>query len=103
VLHHRVVTYLPFARFPETAEIDFTDTSLFAHLTAEHAVALSRNDLLVSIDAADEAVAEALHVPVGEKLLTVASTVFDGDDIAVAYGYSHFTPQNSEISFGLHN
>jgi GntR family transcriptional regulator len=103
VLHHHVVTYLPFARFPETAEIDLTDTSLFAHLKAAHGVTLSRNDLLVSIDSASEQVAESLHTPVGEKLLKIASTVFDSDDVAVAYGYSHFTPQNSEISFGLHS
>lgn len=103
VLHHHVVTYLPFARFPDTAEVDFTDTSLFSHLTAEHNVALSRNDLLVSISPATEDVAEALRVPTDEKLLKIASTVFDADDVAVAYGYSHFTPQNSEIAFSLHN
>lgn len=103
VLHHLVVTYLPFARFPDTMEVDFTDGSLYGHLKQAHGVALSRNDLLVSIEAAPQLVSDALDVPVGEKLLKVASTVFDADDVAVAYGTSHFTPQNSEISFGLHS
>jgi len=57
----------------------------------------------VSVEAATQQVADALDVPVGDKLLKVASTVYDVDDRAVAYGTSHFTPQNSEISFGLHS
>lgn len=101
-LHHLVVTYLPFAQFPDTSEVDFTDGSLFGYLKQEHDVTLTRNDLLVSIEAAPEFVADALGVVTGEKLLKVASTVFDTDDRPVAYGTSHFTPQNSEISFGLH-
>jgi len=102
-LHHLVVTHLPFALFPDTAEVDFTDGSLYGFLAKEHGVTLSRNDLLVSVDAASETVADSLDVPLGEKLLKIASTVYDADDNAVAYGTSHFTPQNSEISFGLHN
>ena len=102
-LHHLVVTYLPFARFPDVAEFDFTDGSLYGHLKGAHGVSLTRNDLLVSVEAATQQVADALDVPVGDKLLKVASTVYDVDDRAVAYGTSHFTPQNSEISFGLHS
>jgi len=101
-VHHVVVTYLPFALFPDTAEVDFTDGSLFGYLKAEHQTALMRNDLLVSVEAAPELVAEALGVDIGEKLLKVASTVFDSDDRPIAYGYSYFTPQNSELSFSLH-
>jgi GntR family transcriptional regulator len=101
-LHHIVVTFLPVALFPETAEIDFTDGSLYGHLKDAHGVVLQRNDLLVSIDAATEFVADQLGTDIGEKLLKIASTVFDTDGRAVAYGTSHFTPQNSEISFGLH-
>jgi len=100
-LHHLVVSYLPFGRFPETAEIDFTDDSLFGFLREQYGVELSRNDLLVSIDSATEFIADQLGTDHGEKLLKVASTVFDSDGVAVAYGTSHFTPQNSEISFGL--
>ena len=101
-VHHVVVTYLPFALFPDTAEVDFTDGSLFGYLKAEHQTALMRNDLLVSVEAAPELVAEALGVDIGEKLLKVASTVFDSADRPIAYGYSYFTPQNSELSFSLH-
>jgi len=102
-LHHLVVTYLPHAVFPDTAEVDFTDGSLFGYLAEKHSVTLVRNDLLVSVEAAPDPVAEALGVDLGEKLLKVASTVYDADERAIAYGTSHFTPQNSEISFGLHN
>jgi GntR family transcriptional regulator len=101
-LHHVTSTYLPFARFPDTAEIDFTNGSLYKYLAQEHGVSLTRNDVLVSLDSAAQAVAEPLGVPVGEKLLKLASTVYDADDRPVAYGTSHFTPQNSEIAFGLH-
>lgn len=101
-LHHLVVTWLPAARFPETATVDFTDGSLFGHLDREHGVALARQDLLVCLDAATTTLAEHLDVPVGTTLLKIASTVHDADERAVAYGTSHFTPQNSEISFGLH-
>lgn len=102
-LHHFVVTYLPFSRFPDAAEVDFTNGSLYGHLAKAHGVALSRNDLLVSVEGAPQQVADVLDVPVGDRLLKVTSTVFDGDDAAVAYGASYFTPQNSEISFGLHS
>jgi GntR family transcriptional regulator len=102
-LHHLVVTYLPCTLFPDTAEVNFTDGSLFGYLAKEHRVTLARNDLLVSVEAAPDLVADALGVPFGEKLLKVTSTVFDGDNRAIAYGTSHFTPQNSEISFGLHS
>jgi GntR family transcriptional regulator len=101
-LHHLVVTYLPFARFPTTAEVDFTDGSLFRYLKETDGIELSRNDLLVSIDSATDFIADQLGTEHGEKLLKIASTVFDADGVAVAYGTSHFTPQNSEISFGLH-
>ncbi|WP_182047277.1 GntR family transcriptional regulator [Curtobacterium sp. ME26] len=102
-LHHLVTTYLPLDRFPGAATADFADGSLYAYLRETYDVALSRNDLLVSVASADNEVAEALLVEHGEKLLRVASTVFDTDDTAVAYGVSSFTPQNSEIFFGLHN
>jgi GntR family transcriptional regulator len=102
-IHHYVVTYLPFALFPDTAETDFTDGSLFAYLTSTYDVTLERNDLLVSIGTANQDVAEHLSVDIGEKLLKVDSTVFDANDRAVAHGFSYFTPQNSEISFGLHS
>jgi len=102
-LHHFVVTYLPHSKFPDTAQIDFTDGSLFGYLTANHGVSLVRNDLLVSVEAAPDRVADALGVDSGEKLLKVASTVFGPDDQAIAYGTSHFTPQNSEISFSFHS
>lgn len=102
-LHHLVTTFLPFDRFPATATRDFTDGSLFEFLRSEHAVALGRNDLVVSISTADSVTADALVLEPGEKLLRVASTVFDHDDHAVAYGISDFTPQNSELFFGLHS
>lgn len=102
-LHHLVTTFLPFDRFPATETRDFTDGSLFEFLRSEYQVALGRNDLLVSIAAADSVTADALMLDPGEKLLRVASTVFDHDDRAVAYGISDFTPQNSELFFGLHS
>ena len=101
-LHHLVVTWLPLALFPETAEVDFTDDSLYGHLHRVHGVTLARQDLLVSLATATSVHADELDVPLGSTLLTIASTVFDGDERAVAYGTSHFTPQNSEIAFGLH-
>ena len=102
-LHHLVVTHLPFVLFPDTATVDFTNGSLFAYLGRAHGVNLTRNDLLVSVTAASEEVADALGVETGERLLTVASTVFDANDRAIAFGTSSFTPQNSELSFGLHS
>jgi GntR family transcriptional regulator len=102
-LHHVTSTYLPYALFPDTAEVDFTNGSLYKYLAEKHGVALARNDVLVSLDTATEAIAEPLGVPIGEKLLKLASTVYDTDDRAIAYGTSHFTPQNSEIAFGLHS
>ena len=101
-LHHLVHTFMPFALFPDTAEADFTDRSLYLYLAEHHGVTLHRNDLLVSIESAPTDTVEHLGVEVGEKLLKVASTVFDTDGRAIAYGTSHFTPNNSEISFGLH-
>lgn len=102
-LHHWVITYLPYKRFPDVATVDFTDGSLYGHLGREHGVELERNDLLVSIGTASASIADLFDVPVGEKLLRVDSTAFDKDEKAVAFGTSYFTPQNSEISFGLHS
>lgn len=101
-LHHLVVTWLPLTAYPTTATVDFTDGSLYKHLTEQYGLRLSRNDLLVSLDTANETVADLVDVPLGSTLLKIASTVFDADDRAVAYGTTHFTPQNSEIFFGLH-
>ncbi|TPW71575.1 GntR family transcriptional regulator [Schumannella sp. 10F1B-5-1] len=100
-LHHLAITDLPLDRFPGILEVDFTDGSLFDWLRGQ-GVKLARNEVVVSIDTADTALAEHLGVDVGEKVLRVDSTVFDADDRAVSYGTSHFTPQNSEIAFGLH-
>ncbi len=102
ILHHLVVTYLPHALFPDTAGVDFTDGSLYGYLKDTHGVVLERNDLLVSLEEANPFLADQLGIDVGHTLLKIASTVFDADDRAVAYGTSHFTPQNSEISFNLH-
>jgi len=102
-IHHLVVTFLPYALYPDTAEVDFTDGSLFSYLKETHGVELDRNDLLVSIDVASDYIAEKLGTEPGDKLLKVTSTVFDASDRAIAHGYSYFTPQNSEISFGLHS
>ncbi|MGW8431256.1 GntR family transcriptional regulator [Curtobacterium citreum] len=102
-LHHHVVTYLPEARFPATATYDFSDGSLFEYLRTEYRTTLTRNDLLVRVAPAPPDIAGALNVEPGERLLQVASTVFDTDEVAAAYGVSHFTPSNSELFFGLHN
>ncbi|MEL0626110.1 GntR family transcriptional regulator [Salinibacterium amurskyense] len=102
-LHHLAVTNLPLAQFPDILDENFTDASLFSYLSDAYGVALTRNDLLVSIKVADEFIAEHLNVEPGEHLLAVASTVFDADDRAVSYGMAYFTPQNSEIAFGLHS
>lgn len=101
-LHHHVRTWLPMALFPSAVDVDFTDGSLYGYLATEFGIELRRNDVLVSVEPAAEDVASHLHVPVGEKLLTVTSTVFDADDRAIAHGTSRFTPANSEISFDLH-
>lgn len=100
-LHHLVRTSLPFALFPEAADVDLTDRSLYVYLTERYHVVLRRNDLLVTLDAASPFVAAQLGVPEGKTLLTVASTVFDVADRAIAHGTSHLVPQHSEISFGL--
>lgn len=100
-LHHLVTTYLPFAVLPDTATADFTDGSLYAYLRERHGLSLVRNDLVVSIRTADAYTADLLFVDAGEKLLHIDSTVFDGSDRAIAFGATDFTPQNSEIFFGL--
>lgn len=102
-LHHLAITDMPLTRFPGILDVDFTDASLFAYLTGTHGVELMRNDVLVSIQSANEFVADQLGVAIGERLLAVASTVFDADDRAISYGMAYFTPQNSEIAFGLHS
>jgi len=102
-LHHLVHTFMPFAMFPDTAEANFTGQSLYHYLAERHGVTLQRNDLLVSIEPAPLDAVEHLGVAFGEKLLKVASTVFDATGRAVAYGTSHFAPNNSEITFGLHS
>ncbi|QWS33272.1 GntR family transcriptional regulator [Curtobacterium aetherium] len=101
-LHQLAFTWLPFDRFPATATADFSTASLYGFLRDEYDLTLERNDLLVSIAAADSFTADALLVERGDRLLRVASTVYDQDDRAVATGTSDFTPQNSELFFGLH-
>ena len=101
-LHQLASTWLPFDRFPATATADFAEASLYGFLRDEYDLTLERNDLLVSIATADSLTADALLVGHGDRLLRVASTVYDQDDRAVATGTSDFTPQNSELFFGLH-
>jgi GntR family transcriptional regulator len=101
-LHQLAFTWLPFDRFPAAATADFAEASLYGFLRDEYDLTLERNDLLVSIAPADSFTADALLVEHGDRLLRVASTVYDQDDRAVATGTSDFTPQNSELFFGLH-
>lgn len=102
-LHHLAVTDLPLTRFPSVLDVDFTDASLFGYLREAHRVDLQRNHLLVSLTSASGEVAEMLGVELGERLLVVASTVFDSQNRAITYGTSYLTPQSSEITFSLHS
>lgn len=101
-LHHHVVTYLPYDRFPDLLTEDFNTGSLFERLQALHAVALTRNDLSVGIEPAAGDIALNLAVEPDERLLRIDSTVFDADGTPAAYGVARHTPANSEITLSLH-
>ncbi|TQL52703.1 GntR family transcriptional regulator [Subtercola boreus] len=101
-LHHLVETIVPHGRFPGALDQDFEQDSLYGYLCGAYDLSLERNDLVVSVQPAPAAVADALGVVTGEKLLRVVSTMFDQTGHGVAHGVSHFTPANSSVSFGLH-
>lgn len=94
-------TWLEAARFPRLLAHDFTTGSLYEFLEATYGTYLARNDLLVHLSRAEGEVAQALGLHVGEPILAMASTVFESDDDAVAFGLTSFTPRNSEISIVL--
>ncbi|MEX5277922.1 GntR family transcriptional regulator [Kocuria sp. CPCC 205261] len=100
-LHHHVVTCLPWQAYPDTATADFSEGSLYHYLRTVYGVVLTRNDLVVSVEPADATVAQHLEVPEGERLLTVASTVYDAEGAPVGFGISRHTPANSELAFSL--
>lgn len=100
-LHQYVVTYLPYARFPETLTADFTVGSLYDFLHERYGVTLTRNDLTVRVEEASAEIALNLAVENGLRLLSIASTVFDAEDSPVAFGIARHTPENSEIDLSL--
>lgn len=103
VLHQHVVTYLSHERFPGLLAHDFTVGSLFDHLENTYDVVLARNDLLVRLEHVRPPLTAVLEVEDGECVLAIESTVYDGADVAVAFGITRNTPDNSEIAFSLRN
>ncbi len=100
-LHQHVVTHLPYERFPDCATHDFTTGSLYDHLRDAYGVKMRRNDMLVGVEEAAPDVALNLDVEPGLRLLSVASTVFDEHDRAVAHGTARHTPVNGQIELSL--
>lgn len=99
-LHHHVVTYLSYDRFPELLDHDFTHGSLYGELEERYDVRLVRNDLVVGVEDSSPETAELLAVSPGERLLRLDSTVFDAET-AVGYGIARHTPGSSEIMLSL--
>lgn len=96
-------TWLDAARFPRILTHDLSHASLYEFLDEQYQVQLARNDLVVSLSFADQAVAEALQCAQGTPVLAMSSKVFTDDDVPVAYGITHFTPDNSEILISMRN
>lgn len=101
-LHQHVVTWLDAERFPGVVDHDFTDASLFEYLRRAYGVELVRNDLMVSIVNAREAVAHHLHVTDGTPLLGMESSVYDDVGALVSYGTTTHAPDFGEIAISLH-
>jgi GntR family transcriptional regulator len=100
-LHQHVVTYLPYARCPDTLTADFSTGSLYDYLGKAYGIQLTRNDMTVRLDEATPEIALNLGVEGGIALLSLASTVFDQDGTPVAFGVARHTPDASEIAFSL--
>ncbi|MFT4044409.1 MAG: GntR family transcriptional regulator [Gordonia sp. (in: high G+C Gram-positive bacteria)] len=100
-LHQHVVTFLPYARFPEALTTDLTEGSLYDYLHDKYGITLARNDLTVRVVEATPEIAMNLFVEPGLRLLSIASTVFTADDTPVAFGIARHTPENSEIDLSL--
>ncbi|MDR0416115.1 MAG: GntR family transcriptional regulator [Propionibacteriaceae bacterium] len=101
VLQHVMTTWLEASRFPRVLAEDFSAGSLFAFLETVYGVVLARNDLVIRLARADDETAAALAVPVGEPLLTMASTVFDHRGRPVAHGVCSLTPASGGIAVSL--
>ena len=102
-LHQHVVTYLQGAKFPGALSTDFSKGSLFDYLDAAYGVFLARNDLLVRLERIEGPLARQLQVPDNTHVLAIDSTVFDEDDVPIAFGVATHRPENSEIALSLRN
>lgn len=102
-LHQHVDTFLPAARFPGVLAQDFSTGSLYDYLEKAYGIVLSRNELLVRVEAPDNRVAKLLHMKPGTPILAIDSTVWGTQPTPVAFGTARHTPGNSEISFSLSN
>lgn len=99
ILQQHVVTFLSAQRFPLVANHDFSQGSLYEFIETNYSVKLTENQVLVRVQAADEAIADYFDVQEGAPLLAMDSTVCDQFDAIVAYGVALNVPEHSEIKF----
>lgn len=99
-LHHHAVSYVSADRLPAVADHDFTDASLLLFIQAMYGVEVERNDIVVSLGVPPLRVAELIGLELGETALVATTTLFDRRG-PIVYGTAHFTPNSSQLAFGL--
>lgn len=90
-------TWLQANRFPRVLTNDFSEGSLYEFLETQYGTYLTQNVLVIRLGHADTEVACALGLRLGEAVLAMTSTVFEGDEAPVAHGITSFTPASSEV------
>lgn len=103
VLQQHVVTYLPAQRFSSVLQHDFSRGSLYEFIEKSYAIELSRNEVIVRVEKADDDVARYFDVSVGTSLLAMDSTVFDTFGSTIAFGIALHPPEHSEVRFIITN
>jgi GntR family transcriptional regulator len=101
VLQQVSTTWLEAARYPRVLVHDFSAGSLYEFLEETYGVRLARNDLVVKVGLATAELAENLRTEEGHPLLAMSSSVYAADDQPIAFGITHFAPENSEILISL--
>lgn len=89
-------TYLPAARFPGLLTADLTG-SIYTLMAERFDTPLYSADEHIEAVPATQASAELLGVAVGDPLLLVTRTAYDGNGVAVEFSYDYFRSDRARI------
>jgi GntR family transcriptional regulator len=97
--NHVAHSFLPAAAYPQAAEQDFSEGSLYEYLRREYDADLARARIVVDVGTAAADEADVLRVVAGSPLLVVRTTVHDSGGRPLVHSYSRLRPDVSQVEF----